>query len=75
MMAGAATSQLPPHLHEFKLHLEHALGEGSYLTQSVFEVILQKSISIRIRQLILYIRHSIGYVDGFVGNLTSAKRL
>jgi len=46
-----------------------------YLTQSVFEVVLQKSIPTQICQLILYISKSKGYVDGFVGQLTSAKRL
>ena len=46
-----------------------------YLTQSVFEVVLQKSILTQIRQLILYMSNSKGQVDGFVGKLTSAKRL
>jgi len=34
-----------------------------------------KSIPTQIRQLILYISNSKGEVDGFVGELTSAKRL
>ena len=46
-----------------------------YLTQSVFQVVLQKSIPTQIRQLILYIRNSKGWVDRFVRGLTSAKRL
>ena len=50
-------------------------GIGSYLTQSVYQVVLQKSIPTKIRPLILYINNSKGYVDGFVGKLTSAKRL
>ena len=36
---------------------------------------LQKSIPTQIRQLILYISNSEGYVDGFVGEWTCAKRL
>ena len=42
----------------------------SHLTQSLFNPILQKSILTKIRQLILYISKSKGYVDGFVGELT-----
>ena len=45
----------------------------SYLTHSVFKGVLQKST--QIRQFILYISNSKGLVDGFVGELTSAKRL
>ena len=40
-----------------------------------FEVVSQKSIPTQIRQLILYISNSKGWVDGFVGELTSAKRI
>ena len=40
-----------------------------------FQSCLQKSIPAQIRQLILYISKSKGYVDGSVGKLTSAKRL
>ena len=47
----------------------------SYLTQSVFKVVLQKSIPTQMRQLTLYTGNSGGYVDGFVGKLNSAKRL
>ena len=46
-----------------------------YFTQSVFEVVLQKSIPTQIRQLILHISYSKVEVVGFVGELTSAKRL
>ena len=46
-----------------------------YLTQSVFKDDLQKSIPTQLRQLILYISNRKGYVDGFVGELTSATRL
>ena len=49
-----------------------------FLTQSVYKVVLQKSIPAQIRQLILdyyYISNNKGYVDGFVGELTFAKRL
>ena len=42
----------------------------SYLTQSVFKFVLQKSIPTQIRQLILYIRNSEEYVDDLVGELT-----
>ena len=35
----------------------------------------RKSTPTRIRQLILYIGNSKGYVDGFVGELNPAKRL
>jgi len=44
-----------------------------YLTESVYQVVLQNSIPTQIRQLIIYIRNSKGLVDGFVGELTSAK--
>ena len=55
----------------------HEMGHWllTYLTQSVFKVVLHESIPTQIRQLILYIINSQGYVDGFVGELTSAKRL
>jgi len=39
------------------------------------EVVVQKSIPTQIRQLVLYIRNSKGYVDRFWGELTSSKRL
>ena len=44
-------------------------------TQTVFEDVLQRLIPTQIRQLILYIRNSKGYFDGFVRELTSAKHL
>ena len=48
---------------------------GTHLTQSVFEVVVQKSIQTQIRQLILYISRSTEQFDGFVRELTFAKRL
>ena len=50
-------------------------GRGSYLTQRVIKVVWQMSIPTQIRQLILYISNGKGYVDGFVGVLTSVKLL
>ena len=43
--------------------------------QSVFKVVLQKSIPKKIRLLILFISNIEGLVDEFAGELTSAKRL
>ena len=48
--------------------------EESGLTKSVYKVVLQKSISAQIRRLILYISNNKGHVDGFVEELTFAKR-
>ena len=48
---------------------------GFYLTQSVFTVVLQKSTSPQIRQPILYCYQYKDQVDGFVWELTFAKRL
>ena len=45
------------------------------LTESVFNVVLQKSIPTQIRKLILYISMSEERVDEFMRELTSAKRL
>ena len=45
------------------------------ISHSVFKVVLLKSILTLIRQLILYISKSKGQGDGFVEELTSAKRL
>ena len=42
----------------------------AYLTQSVFKVVLQKSIPTRIRQLVIYISSCKGKVDDFVEELT-----
>ena len=42
---------------------------------SLPKVVLRKSIPTQIPQLILRIGNGNGYVDGFVGELTSAKRL
>jgi len=47
----------------------------TYLTERVFGIVLPKAIPAQIRQLILYISNHRGYVDGFVGELTFAKRL
>jgi len=46
-----------------------------YLTERVHKVILQKSILVRIRQLILHYYSYKGSVDGFVQELTLAKQL
>ena len=46
-----------------------------YLTQSFGKVSSQKSTPPHIRQRILYMRNSKGYVEGIVEDLTSAKRL
>ena len=45
-----------------------------YLTQSVFKVVLQKSTPPQLRQGTLYYQYK-GYVDGFVAELASARRL
>ena len=46
-----------------------------YLTESVHTVVLQKSTPAQIHQLILYVNTYKGYSDGFVRELTFAKRL
>jgi len=46
----------------------------SYVTESVYKFVLQKSADPQIRQLILYNSNSQGQVDGFVGELSSAKK-
>ena len=46
-----------------------------YLTESVHKVLLQESISARICQLIRYVSDNEEYADGFVRELTFAKRL
>ena len=51
-----------------------ALCQHSYLAEIVYKVVLQKSIPAQIRQLILYIGHNTGYVDGFARELAFAKR-
>ena len=48
---------------------------GSYLTESVYNVVLQKSIPAQIRQLFLYISNDRGLVDEFVRDFCFAKRL
>ena len=47
----------------------------SYLTETVYKVVLRKSIPAQIRQFILYISHDKGLVDEFVRELTVAKQL
>ena len=47
---------------------------GSYLTESVYLVVLQKSIPAQIPQLVLHVSDNKGYVDGFVRESTFAKR-
>ena len=51
-----------------------ALGR-SHLTESVHNVVLQKSIPAQIRQRILHMGNRKGYIDGFVRESTYAKRL
>ena len=51
------------------------LRQSLSYTKCVSKFVLQTSIPAHIRQLILYISNSKGYVDGFVGELTSTKRL
>ena len=58
----------PPHRSNTLMHARAT--RRFYLAQSV----LQKSILTQIRQLICYDSNSKGYVDGFGGELTSAKR-
>ena len=49
--------------------------QQSRLTESVFEVVLQKSIPAQIRQLILFDINDKGYADGFVGELTFCESI
>ena len=44
-----------------------------YLTESFYEVVVQKSVPAPIRQRVHYVRHHEGQVDGFVRELTFAK--
>ncbi len=53
--------------------VEHGGGILSQKTSSKTRFL--KSIPLQIRQLVRYISHDKGYVDGFVRELTSAKRL
>ena len=46
-----------------------------YLTESFYKVVLQGSIPSQLRQLIFYYYLYTENVDGFVQELTSAKRL
>ena len=45
-----------------------------YLTQSVYKLVLQKSIPAQIRQLFLHLSNYNGRFDGFTLELTLAKR-
>ena len=61
------------------MRVDHSLSgtrysQRSHFTESVYKVILQKSISVQIRQLILYVSHNKGLVDEFVRELTLAKQ-
>jgi hypothetical protein len=44
----------------------HCFACQPYLTESVSKVVLQKSIPVKMLQLILHISNSKGQVDGFV---------
>jgi len=46
-----------------------------FISHSVFQVVLQKSITTKNRQLIIYISSYKGQVDGFLWKMTFAKRL
>jgi hypothetical protein len=46
-----------------------------YLTHNVFTAVFKKSIPAKIRQFILYISKYESQVDGFVRELTFAKRI
>jgi len=50
-------------------------GAAVLISHNFFQVVLQKSIHTQIRQLIVHISNSEGFVDGCLGELTSAKRL
>ena len=47
---------------------------NAYPTQSVYNVVLQKSIPAQICERVLYISNSEGYVDDFLRELTFAKQ-
>ena len=51
------------------------MGAQAYLIESVYKVVLQESIPERIRRPILHKSNNNGWVDGFVRELTLAKRL
>ena len=54
--------------------MHDSVNPYSYLTKSLSQVVLQKSIPTQIRQLLLYISNDEGLIDGFVRELTFAKR-
>ena len=66
-----------PDVKNVTLHVFDGLSPEvrAYLTQSIFQVVLQKSIPTQICQFVLYICDCKGQVDVFVGGVTSAKRL
>ena len=53
----------------------HSLTSLSYLTESVYKIVLRKSSPLQIRQFILYISNDTGQVNRFVLELTFVKRL
>jgi len=57
-----------------RVFLSLPVGVQSYLTQKYYQVVLQKSIPVQIRQPFLYISNNKGQIGGFVGELTLAKR-
>jgi hypothetical protein len=54
---------------------KHLALTRPYLTESVHKVVLQKSIPAQIRQLIICHYQNEEYVDEFVREMTSTKRL
>ena len=63
-------------MFQAKVLVGHSDGKDrrTFPAQIVFEVALQKSIPTQIRQLILDMSNGDGKVDGFVWELTPAKR-
>ena len=77
MIKSSSQIQLPRKSGETERALSFCVrvsGVGFHFT-IFFKVVLQKSIPTQIRQHIPYISNSQAYVDGFVGESTSAKRL
>ena len=56
-----------------KAHNSLCIAARVHLTKSFLNVVLHKSILTQIRHLIFHVSESNGQVDGFVGELTSAK--
>ena len=61
--------------YEHAEQLQVPPAHQSYLTESVYNVIFQKSIPAQIRQSNLYMSKNRGNVDEFVWESTFAKRL